>query len=196
MFSFDVLTGIRMESESLMERKALENEITKGMEQVKQLRASSSGNEESALERMLTSYEEALLILQEIASDEQGQSVMSSSSDAPGASKDSNIISIPSRVNTYGRREPLPVWTKHIKVTSNDTYERSLDDGYKMMDTAGESMVRKTSYALNIQEAITDVHTGMVRVVWLQNNCRGQMRIPLPLRSHTEGSIHALAKLM
>ncbi|PIN12289.1 hypothetical protein CDL12_15098 [Handroanthus impetiginosus] len=119
-----------MESESLKERKALENEITKGMEQVKQLRASSSGNEESALERMLTSYEEALLILQEIASDEQGQSVMSLSSDAPGPSKDSNIISIPSRVNTYRRREAPPVWTNQIRVTSNDKYETALDDGY------------------------------------------------------------------
>ncbi|GFQ02639.1 probable WRKY transcription factor 41 [Phtheirospermum japonicum] len=60
--SFNVVTGTtRMENE---EYKKLVNEITKGLEQVKHLRASSSGNQESsALEKMLTSYEEALSIL-------------------------------------------------------------------------------------------------------------------------------------
>ncbi|PIN09591.1 hypothetical protein CDL12_17826 [Handroanthus impetiginosus] len=110
-----VLTGRTMESEttqSVFSRKTLEYDITRGMEQVKQLRMSSSGKQESALERMLASYEEApLSILKEIASDGQGQSVVSPSSDTPGASmsinkvqcEDSNTISIPPLDNELRR---------------------------------------------------------------------------------------------
>nr|UVI62186.1 WRKY transcription factor [Rehmannia glutinosa] len=73
-----------MANESFQEYKKLVNEIANGMEQVKQLRASSSsGNQERVLETMLTSYEEALLILNEIAPEGQDQSMMISSSDPP-----------------------------------------------------------------------------------------------------------------
>lgn len=79
-----------MDSEQFREYRSLVNEITKGMEHVKQLKASSSStNQEIVLERMLSSYEEALSILNGSAAEDQCESVVSSASDAPTSSASS-----------------------------------------------------------------------------------------------------------
>ncbi|KAL8493636.1 hypothetical protein ACS0TY_024716 [Phlomoides rotata] len=108
-----------MESEHFQEYKSLVNEVTKGLEQVKQLKASSSTNQETVLERMLSSYEEALSILNGSASEEQCESVVS---DTPAYS----VTSVLEATQTNGqprKRESFSTFTEQVSGTV-------LDDGY------------------------------------------------------------------
>ncbi|KAI3444267.1 hypothetical protein Pfo_000932 [Paulownia fortunei] len=125
--SFNVVTGTIMASESFQEYKTLISEITKGMEQVKQIKASSSGNQERLLERMLASYEEALLILNGSASEGQGQSVISSSSDHPDSTM-SVCKATQCEDSSRGskKRKSLSSFDVQVRVSSEE-----YDDGYR-----------------------------------------------------------------
>ncbi|KAL8489190.1 hypothetical protein ACS0TY_024713 [Phlomoides rotata] len=110
-----------MESEHFQEYKSLVNEVTKGLEQVKQLKASSSTNQETVLERMLSSYEEALSILNGSASEEQCESVVS---DTPACSVSSVLEATQSQTSGQPRkRESFSTITEQVSGTV-------LDDGY------------------------------------------------------------------
>lgn len=81
-----------MESERIEMQKSLVNEISEGMGRVKQLKVSSS-EQESVLERMLSSYEEALFILTGRAPQGgQCRSVITSSSDPPASSPPVRLV--------------------------------------------------------------------------------------------------------
>lgn len=74
-----------MESERIELQKSLINDISRGMEQVKRVKVSCS-EEERVVERMLSSYEEALFILTGRPPEGQCQSVITTSSNPPASS--------------------------------------------------------------------------------------------------------------
>lgn len=76
-----------MERERFELHKVLVGEISKGMEQVKQVKASSSNDQDRLLETMLASYRDALSILTGSIPDEQSRSVITSSLDPPDSSR-------------------------------------------------------------------------------------------------------------
>lgn len=76
-----------MERERFELHKVLVGEISKGMEQVKQVKASSSNDQDRLLETMLASYRDALSILTGSTPDEQSRSVITSSLDPPGSAR-------------------------------------------------------------------------------------------------------------
>ncbi|KAL0404753.1 UNVERIFIED_CONTAM: putative WRKY transcription factor 30 [Sesamum radiatum] len=112
-----------MDNESFQAYNTLKHEVSKGMEQVKQLKAASSGDQEKLLQRMLASYEEVWSILNGIAAEGQGLSVTPSSSDSPD-SPASGISVLPQRRGSY-KRKSSTLFTKTVK-----TSEKLDDDGY------------------------------------------------------------------
>ena len=72
-----------MESEGAELLNSLVSEISKGMEQVKQLKESSNSNNNGVLDKMLSSHEEALFILTGRAPQQQCHSGISSLPDPP-----------------------------------------------------------------------------------------------------------------
>ncbi|KAL0453277.1 UNVERIFIED_CONTAM: putative WRKY transcription factor 30 [Sesamum latifolium] len=122
------MTGTKMDNEpaqaifeSFRAYNTLKHEVSKGMEQVKQLKAASSGDQEKVLERMLASYEEVWSILNGIAAQGQGLSVTPSSSDSPD-SPASGISVLPQTRGSYKRKSSAGI-TKKVRTSEED-------DGY------------------------------------------------------------------
>ncbi|KAL0359673.1 UNVERIFIED_CONTAM: putative WRKY transcription factor 30 [Sesamum angustifolium] len=110
-------------SESFWAYNTLKHEVSKGMEQVKQLKAASSGDQEKILERMLASYEEVLSILNGIAADGQGLFVTPSSSDSPDSP--SSGISLLHQKRGSHKRKSSARFAETVR-----TSEKLDDDGY------------------------------------------------------------------
>ncbi|KAL0404751.1 UNVERIFIED_CONTAM: putative WRKY transcription factor 30 [Sesamum radiatum] len=103
------------------------------MEQVKQLKAASSGDQEKVLQRMLASYEEVWSILNGIAAEGQGPSVTPSSSDSPA----SGTSVLPQRRGSYKRKS-----SDSIRVRTSEKLD---DDGYSWRKY-GQKIVLNAKY--------------------------------------------------
>ncbi|KAF6173008.1 hypothetical protein GIB67_006384 [Kingdonia uniflora] len=111
------------------EQKPLINELTLGMELVKQLRVHldhSSPNGEMLIKKILSSYENAFLMLNWSGSDGESQT----SGPTIGS-----VIASPAplesgRRDVYKKRKALPRWTEQVRVSAGTPLEGSLDDGY------------------------------------------------------------------
>ncbi|KAK4412777.1 putative WRKY transcription factor 13 [Sesamum alatum] len=134
LFTSNIHCTRLMDDESFQAFNTLKHEVSKGMEQVKQLKAASSGEQEKVLERMLASHEEVLSILNGIAA-AQGQTlsemVIQASSDGP----DSEISvcdvqsEISSQVSKPPRRRGLNKRRRTL-FTKTVTTSGSYDDDY------------------------------------------------------------------
>lgn len=125
-----------MESAWRMEQKTLIDELTEGMELAKQLRGNlgSAERSEVLVQRILSSYEKALLILKWSGSMGQAQasgvppespiSINGSprSEDFDGALKDNQ--------DSSKKRKTLPRWTDKVKVNFDSGLEGPFEDGY------------------------------------------------------------------
>ncbi|KAL6979477.1 WRKY Transcription Factor [Sarracenia purpurea var. burkii] len=137
---------MKMENGSSWDQKALINELTQGKEMVNQLQAhlnstSSAENRGILLQRILSSYEKALLILKWSGSAEQPPSSSAPvtglpessvsgdgsprSDDFDGCFKDHRDQS-----DTSKKRKLLPTWTDQVRVCSENGVEGPIDDGY------------------------------------------------------------------
>ncbi|XP_057786422.1 probable WRKY transcription factor 41 isoform X2 [Salvia miltiorrhiza] len=112
-----------MESEYLELYKSVVSEISKGMEQVKE--CCSNKEQDGFLERMLSSHEEALLILTGRAPQGQCQSGISSLSDPP----DSPTGSKDARSRLW-KREYFKRRNKIVKIEASSDSELPHEDGY------------------------------------------------------------------
>ncbi|KAL2550981.1 putative WRKY transcription factor 53 [Forsythia ovata] len=134
-----------MESASTWEYQMLINELTQGMEQAKQLRfylctTSPSEAQNLLLQRILSSYEKALLILKWSGSAGQVQSAAPTSGapessisiDGSPGSEDfnKNFKEHREQRDTSKKRKMLPTWIEQARVTSENGLEGPTDDGY------------------------------------------------------------------
>ncbi|XP_020547504.1 probable WRKY transcription factor 30 isoform X1 [Sesamum indicum] len=122
-----VVTGTRMDKEppqafeSIQAYFTLKHEVSKGREQVKQLKAASSGDQEKILERMLASYEEVWSILNEMAAEGKDLPVIPPSSDSPASGK--SVLR--HKRGSYKRKS-----SDSISVRRHRAPEELDDDGY------------------------------------------------------------------
>ncbi|XP_009768979.1 putative WRKY transcription factor 53 [Nicotiana tabacum] len=129
------------------EYNTLINELTQGIEHTKQLRAylrsmpSISENQELLLQKILSSYEQSLLILkcsgsavqspqplpQTCGAIESSVSVDGSprSDDKKRSFKDQQEL-----INISKKRKSQPTWTEQVKVSAETGFEGPTDDGY------------------------------------------------------------------
>ncbi|KAK2966501.1 hypothetical protein RJ640_019030 [Escallonia rubra] len=121
------------------EQKALVNELIQGIELAKQLRveltsASSSESREALLQRILSSYDKALLILKWSGSVAQPQPAGTYA----GVPNSSVSADVSPRSEDFERgfkdvskkRKLLPTWTKQVRVGSENGLDGATDDGY------------------------------------------------------------------
>ncbi|XP_022844606.1 probable WRKY transcription factor 53 [Olea europaea var. sylvestris] len=134
-----------MESTRTWEHQMLINELTQGMEKAKQLRfhlcmTSPSKAQDLLLQKILSSYEKALLILKWSRSTGQVQlgaptSGAPESSISVDGSPRSDELNKNSREHqehreTSKKRKMLPTWTEQVSVASENGLEGPTDDGY------------------------------------------------------------------
>jgi hypothetical protein len=134
-----------MESGLNLEQNTLINELTQGMELAKQLRthlnpSSSPENRELLLQKILSSYEKALLILKWSGSMGNPQSLapvtglQESSVSGDGSPRsddfDRGFKDHQEQSDISKKRKTLPTWTDHVRVCSENGIEGPMDDGY------------------------------------------------------------------
>lgn len=118
------------------EQKALFSELSQGLELVKQLRlefgsASSSSTQEMLVQRILSSYDKALMILNQnqprLGFQESSVSANASpkSSDLDRGFKDQQ-----EQKDVSKKRKLFPAWTEQVKVSSENGLDGPNDDGY------------------------------------------------------------------
>lgn len=132
------------------EYKTLINELTQGIEHTKQLRAHFSSvdstiqNQELLLQKILSSYEQSLLILKCSVG---GSMVQSSSAMMPTCGViESSVVSVDGSpksddkkrsfqdhhelIDISKKRKLQPTWTEQVKVSPKSGFEGPTDDGY------------------------------------------------------------------
>ncbi|XP_073133209.1 probable WRKY transcription factor 53 [Henckelia pumila] len=136
-----------MESPVNWEYQTLVNELTQGMEKTKQLRfhlctTSQNQAQDLLMQRILSSYEKALLILKWTGSKQQDQVVataptsvaLESSVSVDGSPRseglNKNLGDHQDYVNPSKKRKLQPTWTEQVKVNSESGLEGPTDDGF------------------------------------------------------------------
>ncbi|PSR91441.1 WRKY transcription factor [Actinidia chinensis var. chinensis] len=134
-----------MENSLNWEQSTLINELIQGMELAKQLRAhlnstSSTESREMLIQRILSSYEKALLILKWSGSQRQPQvsvpitGVPESSASGYGSPRsedcDRGFKDQQDQSDASKKRKVLPTWTDHVRICSENGLEGPMDDGY------------------------------------------------------------------
>ncbi|PSS09366.1 WRKY transcription factor [Actinidia chinensis var. chinensis] len=134
-----------MENSLNWEQSTLINELIQGMELAKQLRAhmnstSSAGSREVLIQRILSSYEKALLILKWNGSGGQPQvsalitGVLESSVSGDGSPRsedcDWGFKDQQDQSDVSKKRKVLPTWTDQVRICSENGLEGPMDDGY------------------------------------------------------------------
>ncbi|GFP82562.1 probable WRKY transcription factor 53 [Phtheirospermum japonicum] len=165
---------------SSWEYKTLISELTQGMEKAKQLHfhmcsTSPSEAQDLLLQRILSSYEKALLILKRKGSSAVGQAqaqvvALTSGGPEPSISVDGspgsedlnkNLIRDHQECSPSKKRKLQPIWTEQVRVNSENGLDGPSDGGYSWRKYG-----RKTFWGLNIPGAITVAHTGLVQNCW------------------------------
>ncbi|MCD7458851.1 transcription factor [Datura stramonium] len=136
-----------MDCASNWEYKTLINELTQGIEHTKQLREhfhsadSTSENQELLLQRILSSYEQSLLILKWSGSTVQSPPALPPSSGAIESSvsvdgspksddKKRSFQDHQELIDISKKRKSQPTWTEQVKVSAESGFEGPIDDGY------------------------------------------------------------------
>ncbi|KAL0447768.1 UNVERIFIED_CONTAM: putative WRKY transcription factor 53 [Sesamum latifolium] len=130
-----------MESAFTWEYKTLIDELTQGMEKAKQLRfhlfsTSPSEAQDLLLQRILSSYEKALLILRWSRSDGKAGAAVpapQSSVSVDGSPRSETLnknCSDHQDYSTSKKRKLQPTWTEQVRVNSENGLEGPTDDGY------------------------------------------------------------------
>ncbi|KAE9459604.1 hypothetical protein C3L33_08490, partial [Rhododendron williamsianum] len=134
-----------MENGLTLEQNTLINELTQGMELAKQLRAhlnptSSNESRELLLQKILSSYEKALLILKWSGSMGNPQSLApvtglpESSVSGDGSPRsddfDRGFKDHLEQSDVSKKRKLMPTWTDHVRVCSENGLEGPMEDGY------------------------------------------------------------------
>ncbi|XP_051119109.1 probable WRKY transcription factor 53 [Andrographis paniculata] len=129
-----------MESALTWEYMSLVNELTQGMERANQLRLHLSSTSPSEahhllLQRILSSYEKALMILKWKGSEREAASaVLEGSVSVDGSPKsddlNKNFKDHHQEFGAVKKRKLQPTWTEQVRVNSDNGLEGPIDDGY------------------------------------------------------------------
>ncbi|XP_015085671.1 probable WRKY transcription factor 53 [Solanum pennellii] len=148
-----------MDCASNWEYKTLINELTQGIEHTKQLRehfhstASTFENQELLLQKILSSYEQSLLIL-----NWGGSTVQSPPALPPSAGAIEYSVSVNGSpksddkkrsdqdqhalINISKKRKSQPTWTEQVKVSAESGFEGPTDDGYSWRKYGQKDILR------------------------------------------------------
>ncbi|MED6203537.1 WRKY Transcription Factor [Stylosanthes scabra] len=115
-----------MESESSLEKQELKKELVQGMEVARKLKAelgleSSAQNRDLLVERILSSYDKALLILRWNGSVSKSHTLQQPQSPLPNKQE---------LKHTSQKRKLMPKLVNRVKVNSENGFEGSHEDGY------------------------------------------------------------------
>ncbi|MED6183529.1 WRKY Transcription Factor [Stylosanthes scabra] len=121
-----------MESESSLEKQELKNELVQGMEVARKLKAelgleSSAQNRDLLVERILSSYDKALLILRWNGSVSKSHTLQQPTKTSPPQSPLPHKQELK---HTSQKRKLIPKLVNHVKVNSESGFEGLHEDGY------------------------------------------------------------------